>query len=335
MIGTVEQYATKAQAWRAAEVLRLSINAANPSDGSVSFGAVVDRYLAKELPDRNSTARSYRSRLMNHIKPKWGDCPIAEIEPLDVEQWLKGLPLASKTRRHLQNLMHILFDCAMRWKLIKLQKNPIDLVRVKDGSKRTRRPSSLTVEEFQRLIQFIREPYRTMCIVAGCLGLRISEVLGLQWSDFDWPRQHVGVQRSWVEGRANSTKTETSEAWMPVDPLLAQALLEHRRRTTSESQWVFASPRTGKPYNPWTAARRWLVPAGEKAGVERIGWHAFRHGYSTLLNELGTDAKVQQALLRHADIRTTMNVYTRAVPGRLRRANSRLVSVLLPKQKTA
>ena len=57
--------------------------------------------------------------------------------------------------------------------------------------------------------------------------------------------------------------------------------------------------------------------------------HAFRHTYSTLLNEHGTDVKVQQELLRHADIRTTMNIYTRAVPERLRKANSKLVWLLL------
>jgi integrase len=76
--------------------------------------------------------------------------------------------------------------------------------------------------------------------------------------------------------------------------------------------------------------RRWLLRAGEKASVGRIGWHTFRHTYSTLLNEYGTDAKVQQELLRHADIRTTMNIYTRAVPERLREANSKAVSILLP-----
>jgi len=65
-------------------------------------------------------------------------------------------------------------------------------------------------------------------------------------------------------------------------------------------------------------------------GVGRLGWHAFRHTYSTLLNEHGTDVKVQQELLRHADIRTTMNIYTRAVPERLRKANSKLVRLLLP-----
>ncbi len=87
-----------------------------------------------------------------------------------------------------------------------------------------------------------------MCIVTGCLGLRISEVLALQWGDFDWANQQVGVQGSWVEGRANSTKTDDSEAWMPVGSFFAEVILEHRRETTSESQWVFGSPRTGKPY---------------------------------------------------------------------------------------
>jgi integrase len=108
---------------------------------------------------------------------------------------------------------------------------------------------------------------------------------------------------------------------------------EHRRRLPSslqESQWVFPSKRTGRPSHPWSAQRRWLLRAGEKVGAGRLGWHAFRHTYSSLLNEHGTDVKVQQELLRHADIRTTMNIYTRAVPERLRTANSKLVRLLLP-----
>jgi len=120
---------------------------------------------------------------------------------------------------------------------------------------------------------------------------------------------------------------------MPVDLALEKLLGEHRRRLPSslqESQWVFPSKRTGKPSHPWSAQRRWLLRAGEKVGAGRLGWHAFRHTYSSLLNEHGTDVKVQQELLRHADIRTTMNIYTRAVPERLRTANSKLVRLLLP-----
>jgi integrase len=76
----------------------------------------------------------------------------------------------------------------------------------------------------------------------------------------------------------------------------------------TERSWVFASGRTGRPLHAWTAERRWLVPAGRKVGIERVGWHSFRHAYSTLLNEYGTDVKLQLELFRHADIRTTMNI---------------------------
>src|SRR5438067_6488015 len=112
----------------------------------------------------------------------------------------------------------------------------------------------------------------------------------------------------------------------PPGKQIQKLLGEHRRRLPSslqESQWVFPSKRTGKPSHPWSAQRRWLLRAGEKVGAGRLGWHAFRHTYSSLLNEHGTDVKVQQELLRHADIRTTMNIYTRAVPERLRTANSK------------
>jgi len=69
----------------------------------------------------------------------------------------------------------------------------------------------------------------------------------------------------------------------------------------------------------------------KRQGIGRIGWHTFRHSHSTLLHALGVDLKVQQELLRHADIRTTMNIYTQAVPT-LREANSTVVRLVLPAQ---
>ena len=332
IVGTVAQHATESQARRAAQTLLLRINADNPSARAVTFGAVIERYLAEELPGRHSTARGYRSWLKNHIVPMWGEYSLEQIKPLAVERWLKGLDLAPKSKGHLKNQMRIVFNCAMRWELLSYQTNPMGFVRVKDVSKRVRQPAVLTIEQFRQVLEHIPEPYRTMCIVAGCLGLRISEVLGLQWRDFDWETHQVQIRRSWVCGHVGEPKTENSRRPMPVDLALEKILRAHRRRFPSslQSQWVFPSKRTGMPAHPWSAQRRWLLRAGEKVGAMRLGWHAFRHTYSTLLNEHGTDVKVQQELLRHADIRTTMNVYTRAVPERLRKANSKLVRLLLP-----
>src|SRR5438034_10843513 len=95
---------------------------------------------------------------------------------------------------------------------------------------------------------------------------------------------------------------------------------------------TFANPETGRPHWPGRIQENGLVPAAQRAGLGRIGWHSFRHSHSTLLHALGVDLKVQQELLRHADVRTTMNIYTQAVPTALREANSKVVRLVLPAQ---
>jgi integrase len=66
-----------------------------------------------------------------------------------------------------------------------------------------------------------------------------------------------------------------------------------------------------------------------RAGIGKIGWHTFRHSYSTMLRAVGVDIKVQQELLRHSTIQSTMNIYTQAVSEQKRAANSMVVGILL------
>jgi len=118
---------------------------------------------------------------------------------------------------------------------------------------------------------------------------------------------------------------------------LADLLLEYKAETAPEASkedWLFPSPYgTGRPRWPWTIQRDRRLPAGLRAGLGPLGWHSFRHSYSTLLRSLQVDLKVQQELLRHSDIRTTMNIYTQAVPDAMREANSKVVEMVLPMRK--
>ena len=334
-IGTVKEFSNESQARKAALSWSFSMNAEAPNGTPVYFGAVIRRYLAEEIPERPSTASRYRCWLNNHVGPKWRDYPIEQIKPLLVEDWLKKLDLAPKSKSHLKNLMHVLFNAAMRWELIPYQHNPMGLVRVKDSSKRQREPKALSVDEFRTVLEYIPEPFRTMCIVAMCLGLRVSEILGLTWNDIDWEGLRLAVRKAYVYGKQGDVKTQASHRWMPLDRLLAERLRQHKARLAplaKSEDWIFANPETGKPYWPGRIQENWLVPAAEKAGIGRIGWHSFRHRHSTLLHALGVNLKVQQELLRHADVRTTMNIYTQAIPKALRRANSRVVRLVLPAQ---
>jgi len=86
-----------------------------------------------------------------------------------------------------------------------------------------------------------------MVLVAMCLGLRVSEILGLQWSDFDFERNTVLVQRACVIGQAAEVKTRYSKKQIPLDPSLIPFLLSHRAKF-GHCEWVFANPDSGKPW---------------------------------------------------------------------------------------
>ncbi len=329
LIGTTERLPTKADAERAVEHLRIKINARNLQRQfhAITVEALVERYKVEELPTRYSTRVAYLSYLKRHIMPRWGSVLVENVRALEVEGWLRSLSLSNKTKSHFRGLMHVLFQCARRWEFVTT--NPIELVR--QTSQRQAIPRVLTPAEFCALVAQLRKPYSTMVLVAGCLGLRASEVTGLQWQDLDWDGFTVTIRRGVVHGRVGEAKTEASKKPIPLDPDLAAELLQHRARSvyTQPGDFVFAGD-SGKPRWQQIILAEAIRPAAAKAGIQgKIGWHTLRHTYSTLLRALGTDVKVQQELLRHADVSTTLNVYTQAVSEQKREAASKITKLLL------
>lgn len=327
LIGTVDQYPKKADAERAVEYLRIKINAEKPQAQfqTVTVGALIDKFMQEYAPKRCRpfTQKCYKSLFRRHIRPRWEKETIRNVETLAVEDWIENYPRSRQTKSHVRNLMHTLFQCALRWKLA--ESNPITLVR--QSRKRLKTPRALTPEEFKALLPQLAEPYRTMVLTCACLGLRVSELLGLQWGDLDFSDMTLRIQRSLVEGAVFDTKTESSEGTLPLDPALAAALREHKARSlyVAQSDFVF-SGESGKPRWKDCILADYLKPAALRAGIGKIGWHTFRHTYSTLLHALGAKPAVQKELLRHANIQTTLNIYTRAVSDEKRAAASLVAS---------
>ena len=331
LVGSVARYPTRGEALRETESLRLRINVESRLGGPITINTLWGRYIEQELSVRPSTRRSYLSTFNRWIKPRWGEYLLDDVSAVAVETWLRPLALAPKSKTHIRNLMHVLYQTARRWELV--DRNPIELVR--QSSRRLRIPRVLTAEEIRLLLAELSEPYHTMVLVAACLGLRVSEIIGLQWGDFDWDKKTVLVQRSVVQCQVGETKTEGSCRPLPVDPGLAARLQDLRSCSsyTCATDWVFAND-AGRPRWQETILERQLKPAALRAGIGKIGWHTFRHTYSTMLRSAGTDIKVQQALLRHANIQTTMNIYTQAVSDQKRAANSKVVEMVLASAKT-
>jgi integrase len=340
-VGTVQEYGTESAARKSPEVqsIIMRINAEHPL-GPVTastVGALIARYREEEMPDRYSTRVSYESLLARYIRPRWAETPIASVKPTAVEDWLKHLSLAPKTRGHIRGLMSTIFKCAQRWEFI--ENNPLQSVRVKDASKRRQRPSVVTAEEFHKLLPHIREPYRTMVLIAGCLGLRAGEIVGLQWSDFDFEKSTLLVQRSVVHGRVGETKTEYSRDAVPLAPELVRELLGYREHchVTAEG-WLFANPATDKPYHQEEVQKTHIRAAAKAAGIQSaVGWKTFRHSYRSWLDKTEAPIGIQKELMRHASIQTTMNVYGRAMTEDKRRAHGKVVQMVLngPEKKAA
>ncbi len=329
LIGTVTKLPTKADAIKAIEHRRMEINSANPEQRfhAVTVQGLAERYKEEELPSRYSTRVSYLSYLNGHIIPRWGPVYLEGVRPLDVEAWLRRLTLANKTKAHIRGMMHVLFQCARRWGYV--QENPIELVR--QSARRRGAPRVITPAQFCALVSHLKEPYRTMVLVAGCLGLRASEVTGLKWQDINWDDLTVFISQSVVHGREGEAKTEASEKPIPLDPDLATEILKHREGSVyvQPTDFVFAGD-SGKPRWQETILADHIKPAAAAAKIQgKVGWHTLRHSYSSLLRDLETDVKVQQELLRHANISTTLNIYTQAVSKTKRKAARKAVKVLL------
>jgi integrase len=336
LIGTVEKYPTRADAQRAVEHLRITLNQHNLQSQfhSATVAGLIDRFIQEELPNgrRFQTQSEYRSYFNRYIRPQWGDLLLEDVDPMPVLEWLKALRLAPKTKGHVRNAMHLLFQWGRRWRM--MNSNPIELVR--QSNRRLKTPRVLSSQEFQALLQELRDPYRTMVMVAGCLGLRASEVMGLKWGDVDWEDLTVLVTCSVVAGRVDETKTEASAKPLPLDPDLATALLDWRRQAfyRGDSDFVFAGD-SGRPRWQGMILKDHIQPAADKAKIGKVGWHTFRHSYRAWLKRFGAAAEIQKELMRHSNLKTTLEIYgiEPDVGPAHREANSLVVRTLLGKSR--
>ncbi len=304
---------------------------------------VIARYIAEEhleeieagvKPNEGtlhySTAHGYLILLKKHIRPRWGPLTLNSIRAVAVQEWLNQLALAPKSKANIRGILHQLFERALLWEYVDLQYNPIGLVRIKGVTKRREPPTVLTAEQFHAIISRLPKLQRTLVIVAQCTGLRISEILALQWKDVDTDQMTLRVTRAVVEGRVDQVKTEYSRDLLPLDPSLAEVLQEWRAFAPFTPEgWVFPNPSTLKPFSASTIRDYYLKKVGAELDI-KLGWHTFRHTYRSWLDATGAPIGVQQKLMRHAQVSTTMNVYGNALMQSKREANSKVVGMVLP-----
>jgi integrase len=209
-------------------------------------------------------------------------------------------------------------------------RNPISLVRNFGASKRVRKAPTLTVEQFHALLNELHEPIATMALVCVCLGLRISEALGLRWGDIDWLQSRVNIRRAVVMQREDDCKTlGSAKTLILADDLLSRLKAWKQASQFSEaSDWIFASPfQLGRLPWSYTGTRQELVRAAKAAGIGHVSSHSFRHSYRAWLSSVGTTLDVTKQLMRHSTIALSMDTYGEVVGDEATKATEKIAQL--------
>jgi integrase len=156
----------------------------------------------------------------------------------------------------------------------------------------------------------------------------ILHITDMSTGTTDWLNCKLLVERGIVCQQVDDVKTAESRKKMTIDRELLMALQTWKQTTqfSRPEDWIFASPvQLGRL--PWSYDQVWRMY--QKAGIGAVGTHSLRHTYRTWLDSLGTPVGVQQQLMRHSDVRTTMNQYGTAHTADMIQAHCKVVSLAL------
>jgi integrase len=359
-VGLLRDLPNKSAAWAEVERLHLQINPVDSRRG-VTFGDLAFHYAEHELVERSesihpkayTTIKGYERVLRNRLLPKWGNRIALGIDPLEVEEWLTSLKmeeeLENPTLDRMRRVMSTVYRHGQRYGLIPRtqESNPMRFVRCNTSS--GYEAMILTPEQAYAIVRNLQEPERTLTLLAAGTGLRISECLGLKWDDVSFSDAMIHVRRTWTLGRVGLPKTKTSKGPVPLHPLLAEFIVCWKKQTpySQPDDWVFPSVRLkGKqPRVGNMLVEDHLRPAAAKAGIlsshrdergqmveddpRRFGFHNLRHSLASFLVRIRTDPKTVQTLLRHSDVKLTLQFYSHAISQDRMAATGEMLAAIL------
>jgi integrase len=316
------------------KAIELTVSQINSGTAGVrtdaKFGAITTLYRTEHLPTlQHSSKKSSEYLLRDYIEDQFSQTPLREMRPLVINNWIQALDLSPSSKRNIRTVMSVCFRLAALHEYIPaMEANPMTLIKLKGVSKRQKKITPLSVDDFKKLLANLPEPLNIMVLLLGAYGLRISELLALKWEDIDEKAKTISIVRKFTAGKLGETKTQSSEAPLPLSKPILDALLAYKPKT-KDSEWLFPSPRTGGPRSASMLLQKGLRPVAKELGIGNVGFHSLRHACRSWLSSGGAAVGTQKDLLRHSDIATTMNIYGAALTDDMRKAHDQLVEKLI------
>lgn len=259
-----------------------------------------------------STIDGYTQIWSQHLKTHFTGRMLRDYTTADATAFLTELVKDKYGRRtvaHIKSLASGLFKHAKATGKILI--NPwhgsMSLIKTKAPAE----TPAYTLSELMNIVndKLTRTDARLVICLAGLMGLRPSEIVGLDWKDVDLSAGKVRIRQAVVRGVVDTTKTDVDE-WLPmIEPLLGFIRSWHKECGEPHSGWVFKN-QSGDPIHIRDYVVKVLRPAiGLKAWKSL---YAFRRGAASILTQLTGNPIAASQLLRHKNISVTMTAYIKA-----------------------
>jgi integrase len=286
-----------------------------------------------------STIFGYKHIFSKHLKDRLATTKLCDFRTATGQGLLNQIAektgLSHTSLKHIKWFLVAALNYAKQVDALQCDGNPMEYTEVPEGAA-TEQTKAYSLKEISSMIAALEDDPVASAVIATAAftGLRRSELRGLRWSDFH-DGQFFITHTVWNTSARDKTKTVDAMAPVPVLKSLAK-ILEAHQGDANEAGYIFAGPKSGRPLNLANLARRIIVPKLKAAGVQCwSGWHGFRRGLATNLFELGEDEATIQAILRHADVKTTRRHYIKknVVSKESKQAMNRLAKVFKKMQK--
>ena len=320
-------------------------------------------YGSKELAP--STYKRYCRMLETRLLPYFGHFYVNKIKPTDIMQFYDLLskdtqlvrkkdndgnktlkPLSGKTILEHHRLLRAMLHKAVYWQVI--VSNPAERVQPPKAKKPKRKyydddQCKILLENLEQLDEE-QIKYKTAIILTVFTGVRLGELMGLEWNDIDFRNGIVSINRSsqYLADTGVFTKvpkTESSIREIAIPDFVISLLEEYKlwyeeQKSLYGELWINSNrlfvQADGKPMHPSTISK-WFVKFIGQIGLPVINFHGLRHTNATLLIAKNIDVAVVAARLGHAQITTTFNFYVHPIIAHNKKAGFALENLLLSK----
>lgn len=170
----------------------------------------------------------------------------------------------------------------------------------------------LTPAELARLIASTAPEWRAGMMVLGYGGLRIGELFGLCWGDFEPGRDRILVRRQLdnVTGEFREPKTKAGTRFVELPPMVIKALREWKLRCPKGPEGLMFPNARGGAADYFNFSQRVFLPALRRAGLRRVRIHDLRHGHASMLVASGANIAAVSRQLGHANVGITLGTYS-------------------------